>query len=115
MTEIDDYFAAQPEPQRTTLLRTWADFQAVVANGVEGMSYGMPTLKIDGKSIGSLAGFKAHCSYFPHSGGILGELTDILTPYEVSKGTLRFPIDQPLPPNVLAALVRARISQLGAK
>ena len=113
MSAVDDYFAAQPEPQRTTLLQTWARFRDVLPAGVEAMSYGMPTLKLDGKSIGSIAGFTAHCSYFPHSGSLLASMGDAVAAYEISKGTLRFPIDAPLPKTMLRALVRAKRDALG--
>lgn len=113
MSAVDAYFAAQPEPQRTTLLETWARFRAVLPDGVEAMSYGMPTLKVAGKSIGSIAGFKAHCSYFPHSGSLLAGLEDELAAYDCDRGTLRFAIDRPLPRTVLRLLVRTKLGTLG--
>lgn len=115
MTGADDvaaYFAAQPEPQRTTLRATWERFRSVLPDGVAAMSYGMPTLKVDGRSIGSIAGFARHCSYFPHSGSLLATLGDALAAYETAKGTLRFPVDRPLPTTVLRTLVRAKIASL---
>ena len=113
MTAVDDYFAAQPEPQRTTLLETWARLRAVLPDGVEAMSYGMPTLKVAGRSIGSIAGFSRHCSYFPHSGSLLAGLEDELTAYDCDRGTLRFGVDRPLPKAVLRLLVRTKLSALG--
>lgn len=107
------YFAEQPEPQRTTLLETWARFRGVLPEGVEAMSYGMPTLKLGGKSIGSIAGFRHHCSYFPHSGSLLAGLGNALARYDADRGTLRFAIDRPLPKTVLRTLVRAKVRDLG--
>lgn len=111
--QVEAYFAQQPEPQRTTLLETWARFRAVLPDGVEAMSYGMPTLKLGGKSIGSIAGFRHHCSYFPHSGSLIASLGDTLGRYDADRGTLRFAIDRPLPKTVLRALVRAKVRDLG--
>jgi uncharacterized protein YdhG (YjbR/CyaY superfamily) len=73
----------------------------------------MPAFKVGGKAVAGYAAFKNHCSYFPHSGMVLPELGDELEGYEWSKGTLKFPVDQPLPRSLVSSLVAVRMRQLG--
>lgn len=111
---VEAYFDAQPEPQRATLLVMRASLRKLLPGATEAMSYQMPTFKIDGSSLGSLAGFKNHCSYFPHGTEVLARLANDLRAYDVDKGTLRFPIDAPLPLAVLRKLVATRIAMENA-
>ncbi len=57
--------------------------------------------------------YKAHCSFFPHSGTVLEALREELGDYAWSKGTLRFPVDEALPASLLERLVAERLRQLG--
>lgn len=75
----------------------------------------MPAIKVEGKAVAGYAHFKNHCSYFPHSGSVLPELADELEAYEWSKGTLRFPVDEPLRQDLVARLVAVRMEQLGLR
>lgn len=105
-----DYLAAQPEPQRTTLLTVAARLRTILPDAEACISYGMPAFKCDGAAIAGIAGFKAHCSYFPHSGDTVGRVpAAALEGYDWDAGTLRFPIDRPLPVGLLRQLVAARI------
>ena len=62
--------------------------------------------------VAGYASFTRHCSYFPHSGAVLTELADDLEGYRWSKGTLQFPIDEPLPEPLVRRLVEARLAEL---
>ena len=110
---VDEYLAAAPEPQRSTLTRLRCDLRALLPEATETISYGMPAFKQGGKAIAGYAYFKAHCSYFPHSGTVLPAIGDDLAGYEWTKGTLKFPVDQPLPVPLLRSLVATRLDQLG--
>ena len=110
---VDEYLAAAPEPQRSTLTRLRSDLRALLPEATETISYGMPAFKQGGKAIAGYAYFKAHCSYFPHSGTVLPAIGNDLAGYEWTKGTLKFPVDQPLPMSLLRSLVETRLDQLG--
>ena len=73
----------------------------------------VPAFKVEGKAIAGYAYFKNHCSYFPHSGSALRELADELDSYDWSPGTLKFPVDHPLPKSLVTRLVEVRLDQLG--
>jgi uncharacterized protein YdhG (YjbR/CyaY superfamily) len=109
----DEYLANAPEPQRTTLRRLRAMLREILPDATETLSYGVPALETGGAVVAGYAYFKAHCSYFPHSGSVLAELGEALEPYQWSKGALRFPIDEPLPRSLVERLVTIRRRQLG--
>ncbi|MEQ1702435.1 MAG: DUF1801 domain-containing protein [Ilumatobacteraceae bacterium] len=109
---FDAYLAAQPAPQRRTLETIAARLRTILPGAEECISYGMPAFKCDGTAIAGFAGFVRHCSYFPHSGAVLPKLTASLTGYDWDDGTLRFPVDQPLPTALLRELVATRLQNL---
>ncbi len=111
--EIDDYLAALDEPKRGTLEALRRTILGVVPDAEQCISYGMPAFKLDGKAVAGFGAFKHHLSYFPHSGSVIPVLLDDLSDYTASKGTLRFPIDAPLPEPLVRKLIDIRRQQLG--
>ena len=77
--EVDDYLAAVPEPQRSTLERLRAVLAALLPDAEQGISYGVPCFKVGGKGVAGFASYKDHCTYLPMSGSITAELADELT------------------------------------
>lgn len=112
-TTIDEYLEGAPEPQRSTLDALRRTLCEILPDSDQALSYGVPAFKVEGKAVAGYAYFKNHCSYFPHSGSVLPELADELRPYEWSKGTLKFPVDEPLPRSLVVRLVEVRLDQLG--
>lgn len=106
--EIDDYLAALDEPKRGTLAALRATILELIPDAEQGMSYGVPAFKIDGKPVAGFAAAKAHLSYFPHSGRVLAALADDVAGYDASKGTLRFAVDKPLPKKLVKKLIAAK-------
>jgi uncharacterized protein YdhG (YjbR/CyaY superfamily) len=109
--EIDDYLDHLDEPKRSTLSRLRQDILAVVPDAEQCISYTVPGFKVAGKTIAGFAAFKNHLSYLPHSGSVFPELTEELAGYEKSSGALRFPVDQPLPPELVQKLIAVRLRQ----
>lgn len=110
---VDQYLAEAPEPHRSTLTKLRATLRELLPEATEEISYGMPAFKVGGKAVAGYAHFKNHCSYFPHSGSILPQVADELDDYEWSKGTLKFPVDQPPPKALVGRLVELRLEALG--
>ena len=110
--EVEGYLLTVPEPQQSTLRALRATLKELLPGGEECMSYGVPAIKVDGVAIAGYATAKKHCSYFPHSGQVVEDLADVLTSYDCSKGTIRFPIDKPLPKSLVKKLIAARRAQL---
>jgi len=109
--DVDEYIARVPEPARSTLKRMRAVIRSVVPAGTtEVISYGIPTFKYK-RGLVAFAAFTDHCSFFPLGSSVLDSFQEELKQFRVSKGTLHFPSDEPLPAVLLKKLVRARIAQ----
>jgi uncharacterized protein YdhG (YjbR/CyaY superfamily) len=110
-TEIDEYLDRLGEPKRSTLQRLRLDILAVVPDAEQCLSYAVPGFKVAGKTIAGFAAFKNHLSYLPHSGSVFPELAEELAGYAKSAGALRFPVDEPLPPELVEKLITVRLRQ----
>jgi len=110
-TEVDEYLDRLDEPRRSTLRRLRRDILAVVPDAEQGISYALPAFKVAGKTIAGFAAFKNHLSYLPHSGSVFPELAEELAGFEKSSGALKFPVDQPLPPELVEKLIAVRLRQ----
>jgi uncharacterized protein YdhG (YjbR/CyaY superfamily) len=113
---ITAHLAALPQPQRDTLDALRTTLRELLPDAVESISYNMPCFKVDGVAVAGFDGFKHHCSYFPHSGNVVGAISGVPAWCTVAtKGTLQFPIDRPLPKTLVRKLVRARLREIAAK
>ena len=108
---VNEYLAAVPEPARSTLknVRT-AIRSAAPAEATEVISYGIPMFKYKGMLMG-YAAYRKHCSLFLATSSLLEKFKDELLRYQTSKGTIRFPTDQPLPASLVKKIVKARVAQ----
>jgi uncharacterized protein YdhG (YjbR/CyaY superfamily) len=111
--EIDRYLAALDEPKRSALEALRTSILEIVPEAEQGISYGAPVFKVQGKAVPGFAAFKRHLSYVPHSGSVLATLQDDTAPYETSKGSLKFAVDKPLPKRLVKKLISARMRELG--
>jgi uncharacterized protein YdhG (YjbR/CyaY superfamily) len=109
--EIDEYLDALHEPKRSTLARLRQTILDILPEAEQGISYGTPAFKIQGKTVAGFAAFKNHLSYLPHSGSVFPELQNELKGYVASTGALRFAIDKPLPAPLVEKLIAVRLQQ----
>jgi uncharacterized protein YdhG (YjbR/CyaY superfamily) len=109
--EIDAYLECLDEPKRSTLGELRLVLRRLLPDAEEGMAYGAPAFKVNGKTVAGFAAFKNHLSYLPHSGSVIPELGADLGRYSYSSGSLRFPVDEPLPEGLVARLVSVRLRQ----
>jgi uncharacterized protein YdhG (YjbR/CyaY superfamily) len=109
--EIDEYLASLDEPKRSTLAQLRDTIMEIVPDAEQGISYGMPAFKLRGKTIAGFAAFKNHLSYLPHSGSVIPELTEETAGYTSTKGSLHFPVDEPLPKPLVRKLLKVRMAQ----
>ncbi|HVP55403.1 MAG TPA: DUF1801 domain-containing protein [Candidatus Eisenbacteria bacterium] len=108
---VEEYLAATPEPHRSTLRKVRGVIQSVLpAEATEVISYRIPCVMYKGMLLG-YAAFAEHCSLFGMSSTLLGPLKEDLKKYSTSKGTIRFPVDKPLPPALIKKLVKAAIAE----
>lgn len=111
--EVDAYLAGLEEPKRGTLTALRRSIRAVVPDAEECLSYGVPAFRVDGRVVAGFAAFKNHLAYLPHSGKVLARLGARLDGYERTTGSLHFPIDEPLPDDLVRSLVDAKLEILG--
>ena len=110
--QIRAYFAAQPPKTRAVLKQIREAIKAVAPDAVDSFSYGIPGVKLDGKALVWYAGFTHHTSLYPIGDAIRARYRSELEGYETSKGTVRFPLDKPLPLTLVKRLVKARVEQM---
>ena len=113
--EVDDYLRHLEEPKRATLQRLRATILEIVPDAEQVISYGVPAFRVGGKTVAGFAAFKAHLSYLPFSGSVLGQLGDELQAYTMTKGSLHFPIDHALPKALVERLIAARLAGAGRR
>lgn len=112
-TTIDEYIAQFPEDIQQILQQVRAVIHAAAPQASEKISYGMPTFFLGGNLI-HFAAFKSHIGVYP-SGSELGALKEAVAPYRTSKGTLQFPLDQPIPYELIGRVTLQRVAELAAK
>ena len=108
---VDEYLAGGPEPARNTLHKVRAASRsAAPPEATEAISYRIPTFRYKGALL-SFAAFTNHCSLFPMSYAVIEAFRNDLKDYQISKGTIRFPVDKPLPATLVKKMVKARIAE----
>ena len=113
--EVEAYLARVPEPARGTLEKVRAMIRAAAPKeATEAISYKIPSFQYKGALVW-YAAFKKHCSFFPMDLSLLDELGEELKNYKTSKGTIQFPLDEPLPKKLVTRIVKARVSLNEAK
>ena len=113
--EVDQYILGLPQPKAATLQTVRDSILSFLPAAEQGMRYRMPCFSINGQAVASIAAFKAHLSYFPHSGSVLGELIEDLGGYQRTAGALRFGVDQPLPRELVGKLISVRMAHLAQR
>ncbi len=100
---VDDYLAMLPAEQRAALETLRAQIRAAAPEAAEAISYGLPTFKLNGNLVHFGAAAK-HCAFYP--GAVVDVFAERLTGFDTAKGTIRFQPDRPLPPALVADIVR---------
>lgn len=112
---VDDYIAAQPEAVRGLLTDVRAALRKALPKADEVISYQIPAYKIDGVAVIFFSGWKQHWSLYPASKAIVTQLKKELAGHEVEKGTIRFPLDRPVPKTLVTAIAKIRAAEAAAE
>ncbi|MET1063992.1 MAG: DUF1801 domain-containing protein [Arthrobacter sp.] len=112
MGSVDDALAAMPEPARGALQRVIGIARQGAPDAVDGVSYGMPALKVHDKPLIGVTASAKHLSVFPFSAEVVAAVAPRLEGFSLAKGTIRFTPDRPLPADVVAEIVRLRLLEI---
>jgi uncharacterized protein YdhG (YjbR/CyaY superfamily) len=112
---VDEYIRAQPEAAQSVLKRVRSVIRKAVPGAQEAISYKIPSYKLRGEAFLYFAGWKRHYSLYPASGPVLTAFKDELAPYEISKGTIRFPVSQPVPEKLIGRIAKLRAKEIAGR
>jgi uncharacterized protein YdhG (YjbR/CyaY superfamily) len=111
---IDEYLAPLRDDQRAALEKLRKAIKAAAPAAEECISYDIPGFRLDGKLLVSFGAAVKHCAFYPGALPLKAH-ADELAGYDLSKGTIRFPADSPLPVALVRKLVKTRIAERAAR
>ena len=107
-TTINEYIAGFPEDTQGILNQVRATIRRAAPDAVESIGYGMPAYKLNGRPLVYFAGFKNHIGFYATPTGH-SEFAKELSKYKQGKGSVQFPIDQPMPLELITQIVEFRV------
>jgi uncharacterized protein YdhG (YjbR/CyaY superfamily) len=113
---VDEYIASKPEAAQRVLERVRSTIRKAAPEAEEVISYKIPAYKLHGLPVLYLAGWKQHYSLYPCTSRLVAAFKDDLAPYEVNnKGTIRFPLSQPVPVKLIERIAKFRAKEVAKK
>ena len=112
MGDVTDYLDGLDEPARGILSGLVARVRELVPDAEEGKSYGMAALRYRGRPLFAAVETKEHLSVFPFSPAVVDAVAPELGGYSLSKGTIRFSPEHPLPAGVVDRMVELRQAEI---
>ena len=110
---INEFIAAFPKNTQDKLRKMRDTIRKAAPSATEAIKYGIPTFVLNGNLV-HFAGYQNHIGFYPAASGIL-EFKKELAGYESAKGSVRFPLDKPLPLTLVAQIVKFRVAENMAK
>ena len=111
---VDDYLAAQPAASQVVLETVRRAIRKALPAAEEVISYQIPAYRQDGIVL-YFAGWKAHYSLYPVSEALVAAFATQLAPYEVGKGTIRFPMTARVPVGLIGRIARFRAKEVAVR
>ena len=112
---IDEYLTTQPEAVQASLRRVRRAIRKAMPGADEAISYQIPTYKLHGAYVIYFAGWKKHYSLYPATRNLVVAFKQELAPYEVTKGTIRFPLSQPVPVRLIERIAKCLAKEAAAR
>jgi uncharacterized protein YdhG (YjbR/CyaY superfamily) len=110
---VTEYIAVQPPRARAVLRKVRSALRKALPGSEEVISYQIPAYKLNGRIVIFFAGWKEHYSIYPAQRRLVAAFKERLAPYEVNnKGTIRFPLAEPVPVGLIAAIARFRAKEV---
>ena len=112
---VDEYIASQSEAAQGVLERLRRIIRKALPEAEEVISYQIPAYKLNGRAVIYFAGWRQHYSLYPATGRLGAAFEDDLAPFEVSKGTIRFPFSEPIPVMLIEAIAKFRTKEVAER
>ena len=109
-SSIDEYIATFPKDTQKILETLRGTIKAAAPKAEEKISYQMPTFTLNGKYLVYFAGWKTHIAFYGAPRGN-AEFKEDLSAYETGQGTLKFPLDKPMPLKLITKIVKFRVAE----
>ena len=106
---IDEYIVNSPKEVQTVLQKIRATIHKAAPKATETINYGIPTFQLNGNLV-HFAAFKSHIGFYPTPSGI-EKFKKELSVYEGAKGSVKFPLDKPIPYKLISEIVKFRVKE----
>ena len=112
---VDEYIASQPDAVQAILGSVRSAIRKAVPEAEEAISYKMPMYKLPAGPVLYFAGWKQHFSLYPATASLVAAFKNDIAPYVVHKGTIRFPLAQPVPVKLIARIAKFRAKEVAER
>lgn len=106
--EIDNYISAFPKETQIVLQQVRESIKKIVPEAEEALKYGIPTFVLNGNLV-HFGGFKNHIGFYPVPSGIKAFKKELAI-YKQGKGSIQFPLDKPMPLQLISRIVKFRVT-----
>ena len=110
---VDEYIAAQPGPVRKALRQVRNTIRKALPGAEEVISYNIPAYRLHDERVIYFAGWKQHFSLYPAGARLAAAFKKEFAPYELRKGTIRFPLSEPVPVKLITRIAKFRAKETG--
>lgn len=112
---VDEYIAKFPKDVRDVLEELRRVIREAAPEAEEAISYGMPAFKLHGRSLVFFAAWKNHVGFYPGGPSAIEAFKKELSPYKHAKGSIQFPLDKPIPFDLVRKMVKFRVKENESK
>ena len=112
MSVLTDYYPDIDAEKMAVLVDLWGFAQSIAPKAEEGLSYGLPALKLNGRPLIGFSVAKQHMTVYPFSPKVIEAVRSELSEFEVSKGLVRFTESHTIPKSVIEAMIELRVAEL---
>jgi uncharacterized protein YdhG (YjbR/CyaY superfamily) len=112
---VDEYIAKFPKEVRDVLEELRRVIREAAPEAEEAISYGMPAFKLHGRSLVFFAAWKNHVGFYPGGPSAIEAFKKELSLFKHAKGSIQFPLDKPIPFNLVKKIVKFRVKENESK